>query len=148
MVPHWWNDKITLYNAYTDTSTGQAIIKWNKTQLDNCFYGRAEKQSISGLTLVSNDRIIARIPFSKNYRSPTNEIGIGFYSIPNDQIKNYFTLNVDDIIVNGWIDDNIPDRNSGAFITNNPLYRGRHFRVMSASDNTKLKNTAHYFASN
>jgi len=104
--PMWWDTPITVFNKYTDTQT--RVVKWYKTTLDNCFWKDTGNKVNVGDTLLETNDIICRIPKQENYLPPFEWV-----NIPNDEMSNYFTLSVGDIIIRGHIEDDIDEYISG-----------------------------------
>lgn len=104
--PIWWDANLTLYNKYTDKQT--QVIKWYRTPLYNCFWKSAGNKISIGNVVLETDDIICRIPESVNFKNRAEWQGI-----PNDQMSNYFTLSVGDIIVFDIVDDEIDEYTSG-----------------------------------
>lgn len=104
--PIWWDTTITIYNKYTDPQT--QIIKWFKTVIDNCFWKYTGDKISIGATVIETNNIICRIP--KNDKFLESYL---WNDVPNDQMNQYFTLGVGDIIAKGNIEDEIDEYKSG-----------------------------------
>lgn len=119
-MPHWWNQRITLYKKTTSKIDEKTIVSWNKSWHNNCFYGETKKQILNGTTIQYLSQVFARIPGN-------------------------IVLSQGDIIVKGTINDELDEYVAG-FRSNDLLnkYKGNCFIVNTAKDNTKLK-TAHWF---
>lgn len=104
--PIWWETTITLYNKYKDSQTN--IITWYRTQVPNCFYKATGEKSTIGDTVIDTSSIICRIPKNDKYLPPSEWV-----QLPNDEMTNYFTLMVGDIIVPYELDDYISEYESG-----------------------------------
>ena len=104
--PQWWDSTVTIYNKYSDPITN--ITRWYRTVLSNCFWKRTtEKISLNNAVLES-DNVICRIPETESFRQKYE-----WLQIPNDQMQNYFTLGIGDIIVNGEVTDEINEYTVG-----------------------------------
>lgn len=107
--PVWWDTGVTVYNKYTDPLTG--VVTWHRYVIDGgCFWqDRNEKIKIESakLTITANG-IICRIPENPNFR--LKHIWV---NIPNDEMGNYFTLSIGDIIVKGEVTDEIDEYTTG-----------------------------------
>ena len=104
--PQWWDSTITVFNKFVDPITN--IVRWYKTVLLNCFWKRTVEKMTVGNTIIETDTVICRIPENANFR-----LKYDWVKIPNDQMNNYFTLGIGDIIINGSIDDEINEYASG-----------------------------------
>ena len=133
-----WNETITLYNRYQTLVSGKTTTKWNKTVLSDCFFGHQKNQTVDGLTIVSNNTFIVRIPANSAYLSPEAYYAFGGKT-------GTFTINKGDIIVRGIVTDTLADNDSGSALLTK--YFGRAFTVNRAVDNSKLTYTGHYMAS-
>lgn len=106
IYPPFWDSTITVYNKYQDSQTG--IIKWYRTTLTKCFWKHTQDTVSIGGTELSTDHIICRIPkndkFLEKYR---------WVEIPNDQMQDFFTLGVGDIVVKGVAADEIDEQEAG-----------------------------------
>jgi len=133
-----WNETITIYNRYQTLVSGKTTTKWNRTVLSDCFFGHQKNQVVDGLTIVSNNTFIVRIPANKAYLSPEEYYALGGR-------MGTFTINKGDIIVRGSVTDTLADNDSGSALLTK--YFGRAFTVNRAVDNSKLEYTGHYLAS-
>ena len=133
-----WNESITLYNRYQTLVSGKMTTKWNRTVLTDCFFGHQKNQVVDGLTIVSNNTFIVRIPANSAYLSPEDYYALGGR-------MGTFTINKGDIIVRGNVSDVLADNDSGSALLTK--YFGRAFTVNRAVDNSKLECTGHYMAS-
>lgn len=104
--PIWWDANLTLYNKYTDKQT--QVIKWYRTTLSNCFWKSVGNKISIGNVVLETDDIICRIPKSNLFKNRAE-----WQDIPNDQMSDYFTLSVGDIIVFDIVDDEIDEYTSG-----------------------------------
>lgn len=105
--PAWWDTSLTLYNKYEDPTTN--IVKWHRTNLINCFWKHERANLSVGNTTIETDSIICRIPEDTRFK-PKYE----WLKIPNDEMSNYFTLGIGDIIINGNISDDIDEYKKGS----------------------------------
>lgn len=104
--PIWWDTTVTIYNKYTDVQTN--VVRWYKTVVENCFWKYVgDKVKVNDVTIETDDTI-CRIP--QDIRFLARHI---WETKPNDQMGNYFTLGLGDIIVVGEVDDEINEYNKG-----------------------------------
>lgn len=93
------NTDITLYNRYLDKSKG--IEKYQRTVIEGCNWQGDRSVALSsdekGITYTNGISII--INKLSNYLSPKK-----FIKIPDNEKKNYFTINILDKIVKGNIE--------------------------------------------
>lgn len=105
--PVWWDTTLTVYNKFEDPQTH--IITWFRTVVENAFWKYVgDKVNIGKVVLETNDTI-CRIRKDSRFL-PRHE----WINKPNDQMGNYFTLGVNDIIVKGEVDDVIDEYTSGS----------------------------------
>ena len=104
--PIWWETTLTIYNRYEDPQT--QIISWYKTVVEDCFWQYTGDKVTIGETVLDTNNIICRIPESDKFLEKYLWI-----DIPNDQMSNYFTLGVGDIIVKGNCSFEINEYRSG-----------------------------------
>lgn len=135
MIDPTFRFTITLYNRYTTLEEGRALVKWKRTVLRECYFGRQTVKQANGNTISQADEFICRIP--------ENEAYIGDFGGEEDK----FTLAPQDIIVKGAVDDEISDAQGKRSSDILNKYRGRAFTVRSVSDNTVLPFAGHYRAS-
>ena len=96
---------ITIYNKYTyENSSGKLITSWSRMVIPNCF--RTTSQSIfgGGSVYLSEDKTAVQVPMFDNYLEPFD-----WANLPNDDARNYFTVNDGDLIVLREVDDDIND---------------------------------------
>lgn len=106
IYPQWWDKSITLYNKYTDATTG--VISWYRTTINDCFWKKdTQKISVGNTILESNDTLV-RIRENAKFK-PKEE----WVKLPNDNMSKYFTLGVGDIIIFGKVDDIIDEYAKG-----------------------------------
>lgn len=126
---------ITLYNRYTDKSSGRSVIHFKRTVLKNCYFGTETVKQINGNTLSQANNYICRIP--------QNDAYIDIYNGEEDR----FTLKPGDIIVKGEVEEEIQDVQGERVSDLLQKYNGTSFTVRAVSDNTLLADSRHYRAS-
>ena len=104
--PAWWDTKITIYNKYEDKITH--VITWYKTQVSGNFWKYVRDKLSVGETVLESEKTICRIRENPNFKENYEWI-----ALPNDQMKNYFTLSAGDIIVKGFVDDVVDEYQTG-----------------------------------
>lgn len=108
--PVWWDTTITVYNKYTDPQTN--VITWYRTVINNCFWKyTGNKVKIADVTL-DTDTTVCRIPKDARFLRKAD-----WESLPNYEMKNYFTLGLGDIIVEGEVQDVIDEYTKGSRAT-------------------------------
>lgn len=104
--PIWWETTITLYNRYDDPQTD--VVTWFRTVITDCFWkASGDKVSIGQVTLDSKS-VLCRIPKDSKFMEKFDWV-----KLPNDQMGNYFTLGIGDIIVKGECLDEIDEYTQG-----------------------------------
>ncbi len=106
IYPPWWETTITLYNRYDDPQTH--VVKWFRHVIEGTFWKyTGNKVTINKVTLETDDTI-CRI--RKDDKFLERHVWI---NKPNDEMGNYFTLGVGDIIIKGEVEDIIDEYTSG-----------------------------------
>ena len=105
--PVWWDSDLTIYNKYTDPTTN--VVRWYRTNLSNCFWKHERAKLSVGNTVLETDTVICRIPEDDRFK-PKYE----WLKIPNDEMSDYFTLGIEDIIINGYVSDDIDEYERGS----------------------------------
>lgn len=104
--PSWWDTTITIYNKYEDPLTD--LITWHSHTIEGAFWKYTGNKVVIDKTVLETKDIICRI--RKDDRFLERHIWI---AKPNDEMSEYFTLGVGDIIVKGEVDDVIDEYTSG-----------------------------------
>lgn len=104
--PSWWDVPVTIYNKYSDPTT--RIVRWTKTTLPNCFWKNVGSKVMIGETVLDTTSITCRIPEDPRFLEAYK-----WLQIPNDQKAEYFTLQQDDILIRGDIQDEIDEYTAG-----------------------------------
>lgn len=141
--PIWWDDTVTIYNKFTDDQTD--IVTWFRTVIDDCFWHLTGAEVDVGEATLDSKSTVCRIPKDSRYKDKADWI-----KIPNDQMKNFFTLSQGDIIVKGACDFEINEYTDGQRSTD-LLAKYREYQqcivVTQYSDNTGIgRNNEHYLA--
>lgn len=98
IFPQWWNTAITVYNRYTDPLTD--ITRWYRTTIPNCFWRYSSDKVTLGDSVLESNNTICRIPENSKFLER-----YVWENLTNDQLPNYFTLGVGDLIVKGTVTD-------------------------------------------
>lgn len=104
--PVWWDSTITIYNKFEDPQTN--LITWFRTVLTDCFWKNISEKVTVGEIMLDTNSIICRIPKNDAYRDKSEWV-----KIPNDEMGNYFTIGIGDIIIKGDVEDEINEYVSG-----------------------------------
>lgn len=104
--PEWWDTTVTIYNKFTDPQT--KVVRWYKTVVEGAFWKYVGDKINIGRTVLETNNTICRI--RKDDRFLEKHLWL---QKPNDEMSNYFTLGVGDIIVKGEVDDTIEEYQSG-----------------------------------
>lgn len=140
--PIWWDTTITIYNRYENPQT--QVVRWYRHVLSNCFWKyTGDKIKIGEVVLETNNSIC---------RIPKNSLFLEKYlweQKPNDEMGNFFTLGVGDIIVKGEVTDDIDEytagRRSSDFMSNYKALQGC-MKIEEVAINTGAgRNNEHYF---
>lgn len=106
IYPPWWETTITLYNRYDDPQTH--VVRWFRHVINGTFWKyTGNKVTINKVTLETDDTT-CRI--RKDDKFLERHVWI---NKPNDEMENYFTLGVGDIIIKGEVEDIIDEYTSG-----------------------------------
>ena len=104
--PVWWDSTLTLYNKYVDAQT--QVIRWYRTELDNCFWKASGDKAVVGSVTLDTEGIICRIPKNEKFLEKYEWV-----DLPNDEMSNYFTLSPGDIVIKGIVTDEIDEYQKG-----------------------------------
>lgn len=102
----WWNTTITLYSKYMDSQTG--VIQWFRHVISGCFWQDVGFKSTINQTVLETNAIVCRIPEQGNFLSKAEWV-----QLPNDQLGNYLSISVGDILIPAEVDDEIDEYTSG-----------------------------------
>lgn len=140
--PFWWDTALTIYNKYEDPQTH--IIKWFRHVVTGCFWKYiGDKITINDVSIETNSTI-CRIPKQDNYIPKYQWV-----NLPNDEMGNYFTIGLQDLVIFGEVSDEIDDYTAGKRATDivakyEPL-RGS-IEVQEVIDNSgQGRNNPHYY---
>lgn len=106
VYPVWWDTTITIYNKFTDPQT--RVISWYKHTIPNCFWKYTGEKITIGETVLSTNDTICRIAKNDIYMDKYR-----WEQLPNNEMDEYFTLGVGDIIVKGEVSDIVDEYTSG-----------------------------------
>lgn len=139
--PQWWNQTVTVYNQYKDPQT--KLIKWYRTVIPKCFWRYTEEKFIVNGTVVNANVTVCRIPKQDNYVERYL-----WEKLSNDEMANYFTLSIGDMIVKGEVSDDIDEYTSGKrsndFLTKYKRLQGCTLISMVADNTEGGRDTEHY----
>lgn len=107
VYPPWWDTDLTIYNKYEDPQTH--VVIWFRTLVEGAYWKYiGNKVTVNDVVLETNDTV-CRI--RKDDRFMAKHLWI---NQPNDEMGNYFTLGVGDIIVKGNVSDEINEYVAGS----------------------------------
>ena len=104
--PEWWDKTITIYNQYKDPTT--KVIRWYRTSIDDCFWKNIGSKVQINNTIIDTHSIVVRIPQNSKYLDFDE-----WKNLTNDSMSDYFTLQLNDIIILGRCDEEINEGVSG-----------------------------------
>lgn len=104
--PIWWDTTITIYNKFEDPQT--RIVTWFRKVLSDCFWKASGDTVMIGQIAVDTKAILCRIP-----KDPSFMERFEWEHLPNDQMGDYFTLGLGDILVKGEVSDEIDEYTAG-----------------------------------
>lgn len=107
VYPIWWNQDITVYNKYEDSTT--QIVTWYRTNLSKCFWKNNIQKVTLGQETLETNSIICRIPKNDSFMEKYM-----WLQLPNDKKSTYFTLGEGDIIIKGSVSDTIDEYIKGS----------------------------------
>lgn len=96
------NTRATLYNHYTDRE-GKTVYK--RTVIDSVNWQKQQKTNVADKGLLSADQINVFIPFNADFEGKEYVGPKKFRSLPEEEKDKYFTLDNDDYIVKGEIEE-------------------------------------------
>ena len=106
IYPPWWETTITLYNRYEDPQTH--VVRWFRHVINDTFWKYTGNKVVVNKVTLETDDTTCRI--RKDDKFLERHLWL---SKPNDEMGNYFTLGVGDIIVKGEVSDIIDEYTSG-----------------------------------
>ena len=106
IYPEWWSTTVTIYNKFTDPQT--QIVKWYKSVVNGTFWKYVGDKITVGKTVLETNNIICRIRKDDRFLEQYQ-----WMNIPNDKMKDYFTLGKGDIIVKGEVSDEVNEYQNG-----------------------------------
>lgn len=106
IYPEWWDTTVTIYNKFTDPQT--QIVKWYKSVVNGAFWKYVGDKITVGKTVLETNNIICRIRKDDRFLEQYQ-----WMNIPNDKMKDYFTLGKGDIIVKGEVNDEVNEYQNG-----------------------------------
>lgn len=124
--PKWWTDSITIYNKWIDEDK---IVHYKRTIIKNCFFKLASTIKEEQGDISSKRGFIVRIPQSGDYID----------SLEWNETLEKFTLDIDDIIIKGEIEEEIDENTKGSRM-NDLLdkYKKNAFTIKKVQENTKI----------
>lgn len=124
MINPTFCNTVTVYHQEktVDEATKRNVIKWIRKVYHDCFFGTVTAQALNGTTLSVADSYIVRIPASASI-SP---------------------ISPGDIVIKGEVADEVSDVAGCRATDVLNRYKPNSFTVRAFSDNTKLKQGAHY----
>lgn len=102
VYPIWWDTTLTIYNKFEDPTTH--VVRWFRTVVTGAFWKYSGEKITIGKTVIETNDTICRIRKDSRYLEHYDWV-----NIPNDQMSNYFTIGVGDIIVKDEVSDEIDE---------------------------------------
>ena len=106
VYPEWWETTVTIFNKFKDPHT--KVVRWYKTVVEGVFWKYVGDKVTIGKTVLETNNIICRIRKDEKFLEKYQWV-----QMPNDEMKNYYTLGKGDIIVKGEVDDVIDEYETG-----------------------------------
>lgn len=106
IYPPWWETTITLYNRYEDPQTH--VVRWFRHVINGAFWKYTGNKVVVNKVTLETDDTTCRI--RKDDKFLERHLWL---NKPNDEMENYFTLGVGDIIIKGEVSDIIDEYTSG-----------------------------------
>ena len=139
----WWNSTITVYNRSENTET--QLITWKRTVLTNCFwkihYGSGYLNSQA--TVAYDGVLTCRIPKNENFVDTYT-----WKTLDDIQKEDKFTLQNDDIVIYGEVDDEIDEYTKGKRSTDlleKYKYKGVIKISLFVDNSDDTRNLMHYY---
>lgn len=143
IYPPWWDTTVTIYNKYKDPQTD--VITWFRTVVPDCFWKHVGDNLIINDVTLKTSSIICRIRENPKFKEKYLWV-----NLPNDEMSQYFTLGVGDIIIKGEVTDTINEYNTGSRATDLlTKYAGLQgcIEIQEVAINIgTAKNNPHYYA--
>lgn len=73
----WWNQTVTIYHKIKNKDdNGRTVTKWERTIVDNCFFGNKTVQTLVGTAIVNKNQRFIRIPMKLTLLVCADDIAI------------------------------------------------------------------------
>lgn len=73
----WWDKTVTIYHKIKNKDdNGRTITKWERTIIDNCFFGNKTVQTLVGTAIVNKNQRFIRIPMKLTLLVCADDIAI------------------------------------------------------------------------
>ena len=104
--PKWWDTTVTIFNKYEDSTSHKTT--WFKTVVTGCFWKFAGNRVTIDSSTIETKNIICRIPKNSKYLTK-----LDWSVLTEDELTNFFTLGVGDIVICGEVADVIDEYTAG-----------------------------------
>lgn len=73
----WWDKTVTIYHKIKNKDdNGRTVTKWERTIVDNCFFGNKTVQTLVGTAIVNKNQRFLRIPMKLTLLVCADDIAI------------------------------------------------------------------------
>lgn len=73
----WWDKTVTIYHKIKNKDdNGRTVTKWERTIVDNCFFGNKTVQTLVGTAIVNKNQRFIRIPMKLTLLVCADDIAI------------------------------------------------------------------------
>lgn len=73
----WWDKTVTIYHKIkSKDDNGRTVTKWERTIVDNCFFGNKTVQTLVGTAIVNKNQRFIRIPMKLTLLVCADDIAI------------------------------------------------------------------------
>jgi len=73
----WWDKTVTIYHKIKNKdNNGRTVTKWERTIIDNCFFGNKTVQTLVGTAIVNKNQRFIRIPMKLTLLVCADDIAI------------------------------------------------------------------------
>lgn len=73
----WWDKTVTIYHKIkSKDDNGRTVTKWERTIVDNCFFGNKTVQTLVGTAIVNKNQRFIRMPMKLTLLVCADDIAI------------------------------------------------------------------------
>ena len=129
---------LTVFTPFRDDVNRK--LSWFKYQIPGCYWGQTSEKAFNDYDVYKENQCFVRIPVTDAF-TPYGD----WITLPENTKKDRFCIAPGSVVINGFIEDVIPDNKSETDLMKK--YGDRCFKVNILKINTAIPLAAHYYAS-